>query len=43
MLKKNQIKDHNSEDFFFNQDIEYNDEGLRSPWVCEVTKKIKEN
>ena len=40
-IKKNEIKDINNEDFFFNQDIEYN-EGLRSPGYARLQKKLNE-
>jgi DNA helicase II / ATP-dependent DNA helicase PcrA len=39
-VKKNEIKEQNSEDFFFNQDIEYN-EGIRSPGYARLQKKLK--
>ena len=40
-VKKEEIKDQNSEDFFFNQDINY-DEGIRSPgWARLQKKKLK--
>ena len=37
-VKKEELKDHGSEDFFFNQDIEY-DEGIRSPGWARLQKK----
>ena len=40
-VKKEEIKDQNSEDFFFNQDINY-EEGIRSPgWARLQKKKLK--
>ena len=40
-IKKEEIKEKNNEDFFFNQDIDYND-GIRSPgWARLQNKKIK--
>ena len=39
-IKKNEVKDQNSEDFFFNQDIDYND-GIRSPGYARLQKKLK--
>ena len=39
-IKKNEIKEQNNEDFFFNQDIEYN-EGIRSPGYARLQKKLK--
>ena len=39
-IKKNQIKEVDSEDFFFNQDLEYN-EGIRSPGYARLQKKLK--
>ena len=40
-IKKEEIKEQNNEDFFFNQDIDYN-EGLRSPgWARLQKKKLK--
>jgi len=39
-IKKNELKNQNSEDFFFNQDISYN-EGIRSPGYARLQKKIK--
>jgi DNA helicase II / ATP-dependent DNA helicase PcrA len=41
-IKKNQIKEVDSEDFFFNQDLEYN-EGIRSPGYARLQKKIKKS
>jgi len=38
-VKKNEIKDLNNEDFFFDQDIEYN-EGTRSPGYARLQKKL---
>ena len=40
-IKRNEMKDQNSDDFFFNQDIEYNDEGIRSPGYARLQKKLK--
>ena len=42
ILKKIELKEQNNEDFFFNQDIDYN-EGIRSPGYARLTKKIKKN
>ena len=39
-IEKEEFKDQNNEDFFFNQDIDY-DEGLRSPGWARLQKKIK--
>ena len=40
-IKKEEIKGQNSEDFFFNQDVDYN-EGIRSPgWARLQKKKLK--
>ncbi len=40
-IKKEDIKEQNSDDFFFNQDIDYN-EGIRSPgWARLQKKKLK--
>ena len=40
-IKKEEIKKQNEEDFFFNQDIDYN-EGIRSPgWARLQKKKLK--
>ena len=39
-IKKNQIKDQNNDDFFFNQDIDY-DEGIKSPGYVRLKKKLK--
>ena len=40
-IEKEEIKEQNSEDFFFNQDIDYN-EGIRSPgWARLQKKKLK--
>ena len=39
-IKKNEIKDQNDQDFFFNQDINYN-EGIRSPGYARLQKKMK--
>ena len=40
-IKKEEIKKQNHEDFFFNQDVDYN-EGIRSPgWVRLQSKKLK--
>ena len=39
-VKKNEIREQNNEDFFFNQDIEYN-EGIRSPGYARLQKKLK--
>ena len=40
-IKKEEIKEQNNEDFFFNQDIDYN-EGVRSPgWARLQKKKLK--
>jgi len=40
-VKKNQVKNQNDEDFFFNQDIEYNNESLKSPGWARLQKKLK--
>ena len=39
-IKKNELRNQNSEDFFFNQDIDYN-EGVRSPGYARLQKKMK--
>ena len=40
-IKKEEIKEQNNEDFFFNQDIDYN-KGVRSPgWARLQKKKLK--
>ena len=40
-IKKEEIKEQNHEDFFFNQDFDYN-EGIRSPgWARLQSKKLK--
>ena len=40
-IEKEEVKQKESEDFFFNQDIDYN-EGLRSPgWARLQSKKLK--
>ena len=39
-IKKNELKDQNNEEFFFNQDINYN-EGVRSPGYARLQKNIK--
>ena len=40
-IKKEEVKEQNSEDFFFNQDVDYN-EGIRSPgWARLQKKKLK--
>ena len=39
-IKKEDIKEPNNEDFFFNQDIDY-DEGIRSPGWKRLQKKLK--
>ena len=40
-IEKEELKEQNNEDFFFNQDIEY-DEGLRSPgWARLQKRKLK--
>tara|TARA_B100000700_G_scaffold306989_1_gene382840 strand:+ start:632 stop:2671 length:2040 start_codon:yes stop_codon:yes gene_type:complete len=40
-IEKNEIKEENNEDFFFNQDIDYN-EGVRSPgWARLQKRKLK--
>jgi len=41
-IEKEEAKEQNNEDFFFNQDIDYN-EGIRSPGWARLKKKIKEN
>ncbi len=39
-IKKNEVKDQNNQDFFFNQDADYN-EGVRSPGYARLKKKLK--
>jgi len=39
-IKKEDIKEPNNEDFFFNQDIDYN-EGIKSPGWTRLQKKLK--
>ena len=42
-VEKEEIKEENNEDFFFNQDIDYN-EGVRSPgWARLQKKKLKKD
>ena len=38
ILKKEEVKEQNNEDFFFNQDIDYN-EGIRSPGWARMQKR----
>jgi len=40
-IKKNEVKDINNEDFFFNQDIDYN-QGIRSPGYARLQKKLND-
>jgi DNA helicase-2/ATP-dependent DNA helicase PcrA len=39
-IKKIELKEQKEEDFFFNQDIDYN-EGIRSPGYKRLQKKLK--
>jgi DNA helicase-2/ATP-dependent DNA helicase PcrA len=39
-IKKEDIKEPNNEDFFFNQDVDYG-EGIRSPGWKRLQKKLK--
>ena len=39
-IKKEEVKNQNTEDFFFNQDIDYS-EGIRSPGYARLQKKLK--
>ncbi len=39
-IKKEEVKDEKNQDFFFNQDIDY-DEGVRSPGYARLQKKLK--
>ena len=39
-IKKEELKEKNDDDFFFNQDIEY-EEGTRSPGWARLQKKLK--
>ena len=40
-IQKEDVKEQDSEDFFFNQDVEYN-KGIRSPgWARLQNKKLK--
>jgi len=39
-IKKEEFKDNNRDDFFFNQDIDYN-KGIRSPGYARLQKKMK--
>ena len=42
-IQKKDVEEQNSEDFFFNQEIDYND-GIRSPgWARLQRKKLKKN
>ena len=42
-IEKEEVKEQSNEDFFFNQDVDYN-EGIRSPGMGKIAKKkIKEN
>ena len=38
-IEKQEINERNNDDFFFNQDIDYN-EGVRSPGWARLKKKI---
>jgi len=40
-IKKNEVTEKNNEDFFFNQDIDYN-EGVRSPGYARLQNKLNE-
>ena len=40
-IKKNEVKEKNNEDFFFNQDIDYS-EGVRSPGYARLQNKLNE-
>ncbi len=39
-IKKNKFEDQNNDDFFFNQDVDY-EEGIRSPGYARLKKKLK--
>ena len=39
-IKKNEVKDKNNDEFFFNQDIDYN-QGIKSPGYARLQKKLK--
>ena len=39
-IKKEEVKEEKNQDFFFNQDIDY-DEGVRSPGYARLQKKLK--
>jgi len=39
-IKRKELKERNTDDFFFNQDIDYN-EGIRSPGYARLQKKLK--
>jgi DNA helicase-2/ATP-dependent DNA helicase PcrA len=39
-IKREEVKDQNSDDFFFDQDIDYN-EGIKSPGYARLKKKLK--
>jgi DNA helicase II / ATP-dependent DNA helicase PcrA len=39
-IKREEVKEQNNDDFFFNQDIDYN-EGIRSPGYARLQKKLK--
>ena len=39
-IKKNEATNINNEDFFFNQDVDYN-QGIRSPGYARLQKKLK--
>ena len=39
-IKRQEVKEQNGDDFFFDQDIEY-DEGIRSPGYARLQKKLK--
>ena len=41
-IQKEEVKQQDSEDFFFNQDLDYN-EGIRSPGWARLQKKIKKH
>ena len=40
-VKREEVKEQNNEDFFFNQDIDYNNKSIKSPGYARLQKKLK--
>jgi len=40
-ISKKEAKEQNRDDFFFNQDVSYHEEGIRSPGYARLQKKMK--